>query len=437
MEAFEHVLEQWTTFGWERWKGEQLTRLGEIDKEEATLVEKVKQLPEEEQSEKAKDLLKLYQKEIDTLCNKTKASYALYKDLVRLLSGLNDPLPCLQLCLEQADSSADVALLQQENVELRKTLEEANASVRKQAAHLQEASKKDQASAELKEELLTKEQMLAEIHEMLGMVLTNRNEELVIELGRLKKAHEELQKETQTMSDIKSKQEDLKWAEMDVINLNLEGYRRQLTELQRENEMLRAEVESNKSILPEVDMDRMRALEEDVSDLQKKLAEDQASTKNIMLKKDQELEATKKRLEAFKDVEKSLTELRTMKAAEFPDLYDPSKDQTLEAILQQKNKRLESDLVNMRNQHRELQGQIKTITGNLEEIQKKKSEMERIITRYEESAAIAAMPSDSVSVRSMSTDHASMPANDSIMTVLTNQRDRLKKQNQDLEGVVH
>jgi hypothetical protein len=36
----------------------------------------------------------------------------------------------------------------------------------------------------------------------------------------------------------------------------------------------------------------------------------------------------------------------------------------------------------------------------------------------------------------MSTDHASIPANDSIMTVLTNQRDRLKKQNQGLEGVI-
>jgi hypothetical protein len=39
MDAFEHVLEQWTTFGWERWRGEQLTRLGEVEKEEAALLE--------------------------------------------------------------------------------------------------------------------------------------------------------------------------------------------------------------------------------------------------------------------------------------------------------------------------------------------------------------------------------------------------------------
>jgi hypothetical protein len=81
--------------------------------------------------------------------------------------------------LEQADSSADVTLLQQENAELRKTLEESNAAVRKQATHLHEASKKDQVSVELKEELLAKEQMLAEIHEMLAQ----REKEYVDALG--------------------------------------------------------------------------------------------------------------------------------------------------------------------------------------------------------------------------------------------------------------
>jgi DNA repair exonuclease SbcCD ATPase subunit len=117
------------------------------------------------------------------------------------------------------------------------------------------------------------------------MVLTNRNEELVIELGRLKKAHEDLQKETESLTELKSKQEDLKWAEMDVINMNLESNRRQLSELQRENELLRAEVDANKVNTPPMDLHRIKEMETDVATLQKRLEEEQSKSKIVSAKK--------------------------------------------------------------------------------------------------------------------------------------------------------
>lgn len=136
-------------------------------------------------------------------------------------------------------------------------------------------------------------------------------------------------------------------------------------------------------------------------------------------------------------MERSQAELRILKAAEFPDIYDPTKDQSLEAILQQKNKKLESDLVHTRNNLRELQSASKATEVELKDAKKKNGELEKLITRYEESAALAVMPptNDSGSVRSASTEQTTFPATDSIVTVLTNQRDRLRKQNQDFEEV--
>jgi homeobox protein cut-like len=122
-----------------------------------------------------------------------------------------------------------------------------------------------------------------------------------------------------------------------------------------------------------------------------------------------------------------------LKAAEFPDLYNPTNDQSLESLLQQKNKKLESDLVQMRNGNRDLQSQLKKMAANLDELQKKNAETEKIIARYEDSAAIAAMPGDNNSIKSASTEHVTLPSADSIVVVLTNQRDRLKKQNNELE----
>jgi hypothetical protein len=44
MEAFESVLEQWTKFGWDKWKVAQQQRISEIESEETALVESRKSL---------------------------------------------------------------------------------------------------------------------------------------------------------------------------------------------------------------------------------------------------------------------------------------------------------------------------------------------------------------------------------------------------------
>lgn len=267
------------------------------------------------------------------------------------------------------------------------------------------------------------------------MILTNRNEELVIEMGRLKKAYDDLVKEKNSLSQTKLEQDSLKLAELDVVNMNSETSRRQIMELQRENELLRAEVESIQSTLPILDTRRIKELEEDIMDIQAKLEEEQCKNQTIIKKKDEEIALHLSKLESLCEMEKFLQELRALKAAEFPETYDPLKDQSLELLLQQKNKKLEGDLVQMRNNVRELQNQLKQMTIELENTHQKSMEMEKVITRYEESAAIATMPGETDSISSTIGNDYGKVLNEPIITVLTNQRDRLKRQNQELEDV--
>lgn len=79
------------------------------------------------------------------------------------------------------------------------------------------------------------------------MILSNRNEELSIELGRLKRAHEETQKQLNTVSEAKSALERLKWTEIDIVSMNLEQSRREIVELKRERDLLCADLESSKA----------------------------------------------------------------------------------------------------------------------------------------------------------------------------------------------
>lgn len=250
----------------------------------------VKTLPDEEQFEKLKELLKVYQQEIDGLATRVKTSIAVQRDTFEYTKNLPDPLPALQCAMEQACNVADNKIFQQENADLRKALEDISVRARKSDAQLEEISKeRDRTVMELQQQLNSKESSLHDLHSALSeqerqcMVLTNRNEEVVIELSRLKKAYEDLQKETESVTRLRSQQDNLQLAELDVVNLTAEASRQQIMELQRENELLRAELETR--VATPADERRIRVLEEDILDLQGKLLEEQNQAKGLIRKR--------------------------------------------------------------------------------------------------------------------------------------------------------
>ena len=223
-------------------------------------------------------------------------------------------------------------------------------------------------------------------------------------------------------------------AEFEVVGLNLENTRRQVVELQRENQLLRLETASLKQNEPVVDSRKIAELEDDLLDLQTKLEEEQAKRKKDLKDRDRELETMRKKLQELENVENSLEELRRMKAAEYSDLYDPVQNQSLEALLQMKNKKLETDLVHSRIGLGEIQKQVKVLETELTSVNEKNSELQKLITRYEESTTIAAIsPPTNDSGMSLA---SSIGQDSTVIAVLTNQRDRLKKYSEDLETVL-
>lgn len=258
-----------------------------------------------------------------------------------------------------------------------------------------------------------------------------RSDELSIEVGRLRKTNEELHKGLQEQLRKKGQEETVQWAEFDVLNLNLRTARAQIVELQGENEILRADLASLQETSGAPSNDLTQRLEKEIAELKEKIKATSEAHLRQMAEKDAQIMDWRRRAGGMCDLEKSLEELRFLKAAEFPDQYNQGLDQPLEALLRGQVKKLEGELVLANGQSRELTKQLDTLKTELTTKDNCIIELERAVERYEASAANLSPPADAISLQSNSS--LSTQNVDSIVAILTNQRDRLKKQKEDIE----
>lgn len=259
-----------------------------------------------------------------------------------------------------------------------------------------------------------------------------RSDELSIEVGRLRKTNEELQRDLQEQLRRKSQEETVQWAEFDVLNLNLRTARAQIVELQGENEILRADLAGlQEKSLEASSAGLTQGLEEEIAELREKLKATSEDHLRQMAEKDAQIMKWQKRIEGMTSLEKSLEELRFLKAAEFPDQYNLESDQPLEALLRGQIKKLEGELVLANGQSHESTKQLEVLKIELATKDDRILELERAVERYEASATNLSPPADAVSLQSNSS--LSTQNIDSIIVILTNQRDRLKKQKEDIE----
>lgn len=125
-----------------------------------------RQRPEEEQVLKTKDLLKLYQQEIDSLGNRLKNCHAVIRDILESMQKVPDPLPVLKLAMEQINTSDNLDALQKENVELRTTLE----TICKKAQALEERVGALQSQESyMRQQLEAQNMTIHELHEALSL----------------------------------------------------------------------------------------------------------------------------------------------------------------------------------------------------------------------------------------------------------------------------
>lgn len=208
--------------------------------------------------------------------------------------------------------------------------------------------------------------------------MNRKNEELTIELDRLRKTKEEMQEELKSQAGIKCNEETLKWAELDVINMNLQASRRQTAELQKDNELLRAQLEE---------------VNESVKERERMIAE--------ILKLENELAALRSKLIETEDLIKG--ERKT-------------KQTMLEQI-----RRLEAELASTRLEYQKLDEQAKYLN---ERLAANKCRIEEI----EKSPLDSSREDATIFVDGQG---------DLTITALANQRDYLQKKNAELEDVGH
>lgn len=111
-------------------------------------------------------------------------------------------------------------------------------------------------------------------------------------------------------------------------------------------------------------------------------------------------------------------------------------NQSLEMILQGKCKRLETEIVKLRQQYSEASNSKSALEAELIKTKASLQSLEQSVEQYEQMARSPSMsPDQSAVFDDNSSVHGGQIHSDDIITILTNQRERFKRRNAELEQV--
>ncbi|XP_059828882.1 protein CASP-like isoform X7 [Hypanus sabinus] len=457
-------------------------------------------------------LLKSFQAEIDALSKRSKEAEAAFLNVYKRLIDVPDPVPALDLGQQLQLKVQRMHDIETENQKLRETLEEYN-------KEFAEVKNQEVTIKALKEKIKEYEQTLSSRAEILALEkeqklqndfsekerklqetqtsLASKFEEADHKVQALQSALESTQTE---LFDLKTKYDEESTAKADEIEMimtDLERANQRAEVVQREAESLREQLSSaNKSLqlatqiqkAPDVEQaievltrssleveltakDReIMQLVEDVQRLQANLTKLRETSANQVSQLEQQLTAknsTLKQLEEklkeqsdYEEVKKELSILKSMEfvPAEGSGAQDASK--TLEVLLLEKNRSLQSENATLRITNSDLSARcadlqmqyaeaVKTTAGQKELIVKLEQDlstiqaisslqrpdaegadignMEKIPEPIKEATALFAYPSLQVPQGQM----------DSLLSIISSQRERFRARNQELESDNH
>uniref|UniRef100_UPI00398E9335 protein CASP-like isoform X6 n=1 Tax=Pristiophorus japonicus TaxID=55135 RepID=UPI00398E9335 len=457
-------------------------------------------------------LLKSFQAEIDALSKRSKEAEAAFLNVYKKLIDVPDPVPALDLGQQLQLKVQRMHDIETENQKLRETLEEYN-------KEFAEVKNQEVTIKALKEKIKEYEQTLSNRAEILALEkeqklqndFTERERKLQESQTSLASKFEEADHKVQVLQtalestqtelfDLKTKYDEESTAKADEIEMimtDLERANQRAEVVQREAEALREQLSSaNKSLqlatqiqkAPDVEQaievltrsslevelaakDReIMQLVEDVQRLQANLTklretsasqvsqlEQQLTAKNSTLK---QIEAKLKGQSDYEEVKKELSILKSMEfvPSEGSGTQDTSK--TLEVLLLEKNRSLQSENATLRITNSDLSARcaelqiqfteaVKTTAGQKELIIKLEqdlstiqsmsslqrpdaegadlSNMEKIPEPIKEATALFA-PSSSP------TSELPQGQMDSLLSIISSQRERFRARNQELES---
>ncbi|KAF9114262.1 hypothetical protein BGX27_011313 [Mortierella sp. AM989] len=430
------------------WRGIQLPTIqNEMDKQHMEILEQQKQslaerkklaeltrefkkIPDQEKLQQFKILLKAYQGEIDSITKREKATSQAFSSVCNTLGQAPDPAKLLQVAADQTTKLEEINALQTENIRLK----EENASLSKQTANLRSmssnATKLQQRLTRLEakqeetiqERVKEKEQAFREEWEEKIRSAKETEHDLQRQLSQAKDQLRTLDSTQATLVDHSQKYEEevvAKLAELDIVLLDYERANSRISELEGQNELLRSQMDAMQG--GGIHNERAATLEQTIenqdAELQtlttalenlktsskKQLAELERKRANLqreVQEKTDEIEATKRKLEQYKDYDSVKNELEILKYIEFSGsrggdadddwdervltLASKNLEKPIEVLSIEKNRKLENELTELKVAHGSITQELEEVRIRHEVATRQLDSQTQLIQRLEE-----------------------------------------------------
>uniref|UniRef100_A0AAX7U854 Protein CASP n=1 Tax=Astatotilapia calliptera TaxID=8154 RepID=A0AAX7U854_ASTCA len=421
-------------------------------------------------------LLKSFQGEIDALSKRSKEAEAAFLNVYKKIIDVPDPVPVLELAQQLQLKLQRMHDIETENTKLRETLEDYNkefAEVKNQEVTIKalkekireyEQSLKNQAEnlaqekqLQLHNDYAEKERKLQESQDS----MSSRLEEAEQKARSLQTALETTQAE---LFDLKTKYDEESTAKADEIEILM-------TDLERANQEQLEEVASHSNLEAELRAKERETaqLVEDVQRLQASLTklrettssqisqlEQQLSSKSKVLK---ELEEKLQKQADYEEVKKELSILKAMEFGASDSVQDSSKP--LEVLLLERNRSLQSESAALRIANTELSGRYSELQVEFAAAVRTSAEQKELILKLEHDLstvqAMSSLPrpdADGSEVSNMGnipepikeasatfigsgvSAQPELPQGqmDSLLSIISSQRERFRSRNQELEA---
>ncbi|CAF3668670.1 unnamed protein product [Rotaria sordida] len=361
-------------------------------------------------------ILKSFQIEIDNLSKRSKAAEKAFLEIYRHLSELPDPVPALEYAQTLQRRAEKVSDLEVENQKLRETLDEYNhefADVKNQEVTIKQLREKikdleDKTESTIQQRIKEKEKELQRIFAEKERQLQNQQFDLVTKYAEMEMRQAQLQSSLdhahQEMFEYKSKQEDATSArssEVDILNQDLERANERTSNAERLVDKLREQLNQTEKLMASVstnnNSDEIISQEETERKLREKLEFELVSKEreiaalvidtqklqstlikvketsvaqisdleNVLNSKEKLIAQLENKLHSQADYDEIKRELTILKSIEFPSSNNLTNDQTsnvpkksLEILLLEKNRALQSEQTQMKVAHTDLESNI-------------------------------------------------------------------------------
>ncbi|GAC94973.1 golgi membrane protein [Pseudozyma hubeiensis SY62] len=401
-----------------------------------------KKQPDANKPDSFKPLLKAYQTEIDTLTKRSKAAENAFLNVHSALTSAPDPYPLLEVILEQAASLNDLESLKHDNAKLHDDLAQTAGLVEASKENQAENARLQQRMLSLEQDFEAKlQQRTAALELELSAKwderirnLKERETDLTksLNLAQEQLKHFKSKDETATAKLLEKGLEDEQhqdrnangsFAEVELLSRDLERAHARVETVERRNEQLRVEIEGVKSgrqeseklqILQDESREKDRKLQQLQSSLESERLQSASLTKQLasardekvklQSEKDAEIELLRAKLHQRSDYADIKRELEIVKAVHFnaedDDDFDPSvaangntehdatkprstDAKSLEALLLEKNKRLDDNLATLRVSNAELTASLDKINGKLTSLEQERSHLKALNDKLE------------------------------------------------------